>query len=53
MKNADRVLESLIQKAHEKIGVRSGVKCENRSLDRESGEDLSEIRDQTIPHPTH
>ena len=50
--NASRVLESLIHKAHEKIGVNSSVKCEDRSLDRKSGEDLSKKRDQTIPQLT-
>ena len=47
------MLESLIHKAHEKIGVSSGVKCEDRSLDRKSGEDLSKKRDQTVPLLTH
>ena len=51
--NASRVLESLIHKAHEKIGVSSSVKCEDRSLDRKSGEHLSKKRDQTIPELTH
>jgi len=51
--NASRVLESLIHKAHEKINVSSGLKCEDRSLDRKSAGDLSKKRDQTIPQLTH
>ena len=52
-KNASKVLESLIQNAREKIGVRGGLKCENRSLDRKSWEAFSKKRDQTISQPTH
>ena len=44
--NASRVLESLIHNAREKIGVSSGVKCEDRSLDRKSGGHLLKKRDQ-------
>ena len=50
--NATRVLESLIHNANQKIGVRSGVKCEDRSLDRKSDVDLSKKRNQTIPQLT-
>ncbi|KAL9963813.1 hypothetical protein ACROYT_G027358 [Oculina patagonica] len=51
---ATTVAESLIHNALANIGVRSGVKCEDRSLDRMSDEDLSNKRcDQTISQPTH
>ena len=51
--NASRVLESLINNAREKNGVSSGVKCEDRSLDRKSRGDLSKKRDQTISQLTY
>ncbi|KAL9965104.1 hypothetical protein ACROYT_G028857 [Oculina patagonica] len=38
---ATTVAESLIQNAYGMIGVRSSAKCEDRSLDRMSSEDLS------------
>ncbi|XP_078380266.1 uncharacterized protein LOC144663227 [Oculina patagonica] len=45
--------ESLIKNTYGKIGVRGGVKCEDRSLDRMSDEDLSRRScDQTISQPT-
>ena len=51
--NASIVLASLIHSARTKIGVGRDVKCEDRSLDRKSGGDLSKKRDQTISQPTH
>ncbi|KAL9963808.1 hypothetical protein ACROYT_G027353, partial [Oculina patagonica] len=51
---ATTVAESLIHNALANIGVRSGVKCEDRSLDRMSDEDLSNKRcDETMSQPTH
>ena len=49
-KNASIVLASLIHNALERC---RDVKCEDRSLDRKSGGDLSKKRDQTISQPTH
>ena len=49
---ASTVLKSLLNIAREEIGVRSGVECEDRSLDRKSDGDLSKKRDQTISQPT-
>ena len=45
---ATTVLESLIEKTREEIGVGRGMKCEDRSLDRKSDGELSKNRDQTI-----
>ena len=50
---AKTVLKSLINIARKKIGVESGVKCEDRSLDRKSDGGLSKERDQTISQHTH
>ena len=51
---ATAVAESLIYNALGKIGVRSSVKCEDRSLDRMSSDDLPNQRGaQTKSHPTH
>ena len=51
---ATTVLESLIHHVREEIGIRSGVKCEDRSLDRKSGSYVSKkASDQTISQPTH
>ena len=52
-RNASKVLESLIENAREKIGVSSGLKCENRSLDGKSEGDLSNKKDQNVSQPTH
>ena len=51
---ATTVAESLIHDARTKIGARGGVKCEDRSLDRMSDDDLSNKRcNQAISQPTH
>ena len=50
---ATALLQSLIQKVHEDIGVRGGVKCEDRSLDRISKVELSKKKNsQTMSQPT-
>jgi len=51
--NASRLLESLTHNARDKIGVSRGVRCEDRSLDRKSGGDLSKKGYQTISQLTH
>ncbi|KAL9965107.1 hypothetical protein ACROYT_G028860 [Oculina patagonica] len=49
---ATTVAESLIQNAYGMIGVRSSARCEDRSLDRMSPEDLSNKRcDRAISQP--
>ncbi len=51
---ANTVAESLIHDTRGKIGVRGSVKCEDRSLDRISHEELSNKRcDQTTSQTTH
>jgi len=50
---ATALLQSLIYNVREKIGVRGGVECEDRSLDRMSKAELSKKKsNQTISQPT-
>ena len=51
--NATTVLEYLIRKTREEIGVGFGVECEDRSLDRKSDGDMLKKRDQTITQRSH